>query len=237
MPKSCATLVSTCGTAHGARWGGGAWATCRRPWPHTCLKTGVQFSLPTRFLIPDPSPAPVPAGYWGAELRGSFVNRTPPRRLRFNRLQTPVLAKGVFTLYLPWLDSIERVRPGIPSLALRPLRAQTAKNVSIGRESAYRDCPFWLFTTWPGTLSLVHTSMNPHHHHQVWRQWWPQIDDTIKLKPPHPPAFLCPCHFPDVSLDRIWYGPDVLGVWRVHMLRWRHVGIDRGVRHGFSCDA
>ena len=68
-----------------------------------------------RFPIPDPSPAPVPAGDWVAELRGSSASRTSQRRLLCVFLPTPVLAKGVLPpvlekgvlpLSLPLLNSI-----------------------------------------------------------------------------------------------------------------------------------
>ena len=36
--------------------------------------------------------------------------------------------------------SIERARLGISYLSFRPLKEQTAKNVSVGRYSAYRAC-------------------------------------------------------------------------------------------------
>ena len=62
---------------------------------------GVYFNLPTRFPIPAPIPALFPAGDWGAELRRSFVSKTLQQRLRFDRLATPVISKGVLSFYLP----------------------------------------------------------------------------------------------------------------------------------------
>ena len=103
-PKSHATLVSTCSTVRSAqqgRQGGVPWVAWRYHWPRTCFWTGMQFNLPTRFLIPDPSLDTVPAGDWGAELRGLYVNRTLQRRSRFEHLPIPVLAKVVITFSLP----------------------------------------------------------------------------------------------------------------------------------------
>ena len=114
------------------------WVAWRRPWPRTCFQLGVQFNLPTRFPIPDPSPAPVPVVDWGAKLLGSFVNMTLQRRFQFDCSPVPVLSKGILSLYLLRLDSIARVRPGLPFLAVRSLREQTAKNVSLGRDSVCR---------------------------------------------------------------------------------------------------
>ena len=141
------------------------------------------------FLIPDPSLAPVPAGNWGSKLCVSFVNRTSQQWLRFNRLPTPVLEKGVLPFSLPWIDSIAIVWPGIPSISFRPLIEWTAKNVSVSCDSAYLACPFWYFPTWPGALSLVHTCMNPRHHHQFWRQLWCQFDNPINFWLSHTPVF------------------------------------------------
>ena len=112
---------------------------------------------------------------------------TSQRRLQFDRLTTPVLAKGVLPFSLPWIDSMARVRPGLPSLAFHPLREQTEENVSVGRDSAYRDCTFSSFPTRLGDLPLVHTSMNPHQRHKYWRQWWCQLDNPINLVPSHIP--------------------------------------------------
>ena len=84
-------------------WGGGGvhWVAWRRLWNRIFFKAGVHFNLPTRFLIPDPSLDTVPAGDWGAELRGLYVNRTLQRRSRFENLPIPVLAKVVITFSLP----------------------------------------------------------------------------------------------------------------------------------------
>ena len=65
------------------------------------FKSGVQFNLPTRLPIPDPSPAPVTTGDWGAKIRGSFVNRTSQQRLRLYCLPTTVIAKGDLPFSLP----------------------------------------------------------------------------------------------------------------------------------------
>ena len=101
-PKYRAALVSTRGTARGAGIGGGVpWMAWRRPWSHARFKSGVHFNLPTQLPIPDPSPDPVPAGEWGADLCGSLLNRTSQRRLQFDRLPTPVLAKGILSFSLP----------------------------------------------------------------------------------------------------------------------------------------
>ena len=95
--------------------------------PHTCCYPGVQFNLLARFLIPGPSTAPVPAGNWGAELRGSSVSRTSQRRLRCVHLLTPILSKCDIPFYLPWFDSIGIAQLGLPSLAFRPLKEQMEK--------------------------------------------------------------------------------------------------------------
>ena len=100
----------------------------------------MQFNLPNRFPIPDPSLAPIPAGDWGAELRRSSVSRTSQRLLRCVQLPTPILAKGVLPFSLPRLDSIKRERLGLTSLEFSPLKEQMAKNVSVGRDSAYCAC-------------------------------------------------------------------------------------------------
>ena len=119
--------------------GGVPWVAWRRLQPRTWFYPGVRFNLPIRFLIPDTNPDPVPAGDWGAELRGSFVNSTSQRQLQFVRLHNPVLAKGVLPFSPPLLNSIARARPGIAYLGFCPLKKQTAKNISLGRDSAYRD--------------------------------------------------------------------------------------------------
>ena len=65
-----------------ARWGGGGGGgggPCvdrRRLRPRTRCNPGVKSNLPARFPVPGTSPAPVPAGDWGAKLRGSYVSRT-----------------------------------------------------------------------------------------------------------------------------------------------------------------
>ena len=61
--------------------GGGVPGVARRilqscPWSYP----GVQFNLLSQSPIPDPSLVPVPAGDWGAELRGLSVSRTLQRR-------------------------------------------------------------------------------------------------------------------------------------------------------------
>ena len=53
----------------------------------------------------------------------------------------PVLEKWVLPFTLPCLDSVEIALLRITSLAFRPLKEQTAKNVSVGRYSAYCACP------------------------------------------------------------------------------------------------
>ena len=128
------------------KWGGGSggpWVAWRRPWPRTFFKSGGCFNLPTQSPILYPSLSLFPTGDWLADLHGSFVSRTWQRRLRFDCLPTPVLATWVWPFSMSWLDSIARVRQGLPSLSFRLLREQTAKNISDGRDSAYRDYPFW----------------------------------------------------------------------------------------------
>ena len=115
----------------GRRWVGVPWVYWRRPWFHTFFYPGVQFKMSTRLPISDPSPAPVPAGDWGAYLRGLFVNRTSHWWLRFVSLPTPLLTKGVLPFSLEWLDSIAIVRPGLPYLAFRPLKEQTVTVLTV----------------------------------------------------------------------------------------------------------
>ena len=136
---------------------------------------------------------------------------------------------------MTWLNCNSTTGYSLPSIP--PTERKTAKNISVGHDSSYRACPFWSFTTWPGALLLVHTCMNPRQRHQVWHQWWRRLDDLINLGPSHPPAFIFPCHWPEVSLAWIWYSPDVLGAQRVQMMSWRHVEIDKVFCHGFCCDA
>ena len=59
----------------------------------------MKFNLPTLFPIVDLIPAPIPTGDWGAELCGSFVSRTLQWQLRFDRLTTPVISKGVSSFF------------------------------------------------------------------------------------------------------------------------------------------
>ena len=80
-PISQATWDSTCGTDLGACVGGGPCVDTRHLQPRTWCYQGAQFNLLARYLIPGPSPDPVPAGDWGAELCRSSVSRTSQRRL------------------------------------------------------------------------------------------------------------------------------------------------------------
>ena len=121
-------LAVPCTVCNGGGGGGVPWLVWRHTWPRTCFWSGVQFNLPTWFLILDPSPAPVTTGDWGAELCGSFVSRTSQRRLRFGILPTPVLAKGIVLFSLPWINPILIVQSGLSSLVFRPLREQRAEN-------------------------------------------------------------------------------------------------------------
>ena len=107
----------------------------RRLQPRMWCYPGILFNLPYRSLVTGPIPDPLPAGYWGAELRGSSVSRTSQRRLQCVCLTIPVLAKGVLPFSLPCIDSIERARLGLPSLAFPTLKEETAKNVSVGSDS------------------------------------------------------------------------------------------------------
>ena len=108
--------------------GGVPWVMWRNSWPRTRFYAGVWFNPPTQFPILDPSLAPFPTGDWGFELRGSYVSSTLQPRFWFNRLPTPVLAKGVLPFLLPWSDSIAQVRPGLLSLSFHPLKEQKEKN-------------------------------------------------------------------------------------------------------------
>ena len=193
-PISLPTWVSARGTAWclgrgGAVRGGFPCVARRRLWPCPWCYPGVQFNLLSRSPIPDTSPVPVPAGDWGADLHGSSVNRTSQRQYRCVRLPSPVLVKGVIAFSLPWIDSVERFRLGLLSLAFRPLKEQTAKNVSVGCYGAYHDCLSWYFPTWPGVLSLDHTCTCPRQRLLVWHQWWHRLDYPINLISSRPPSF------------------------------------------------
>ena len=72
-----------------------------RPRPHACFYPGVQFNLPFRFTILDPSPDPVTTGDLVAVLRRSSMSRTSQLRLWCIHLTTPVFAKGVIHFSLP----------------------------------------------------------------------------------------------------------------------------------------
>ena len=112
--------------------GVGPYVARRCPKTRTWFYPGVQFNLSARFPILDPSPAPVPAGNWGAELRGSSASRTLQRRSKCVCLPTPVIEKGILPFSLTWIESIDREQLGLTSLAFLPLKEQTAKNVSVG---------------------------------------------------------------------------------------------------------
>ena len=134
----------------------------RRPLQsRTWCYSGMQFNLLDQSPILGPSPAPIPEGYWGAELCRSSVSRTSQRILRCFHLLTPILSKGVLLFPLPWIDSIERAQLGLLSLAFCPLKEQTVKTFSVGHDSAYHACLSWYFPTCPGVISLIHTCMNP----------------------------------------------------------------------------
>ena len=187
----------------------------------------MSFWLP----ILDPSLAPFPTGVWGAGLRGSFVSRTLRGRLWFDCLPIPVLSQEL-ALFVAMILLNCKSTTRASSLAFLPLREQTTKSVSVSCDSAYRYYPFLLFPTGMGALPLVHTFNNPIQRHQVWHQWWLQLGDPINPRSSRPPAFLCTCHCPDVSLARICYGPDGLGVRPIKMLRWRNVKL----RNNFVAD-
>ena len=55
---------------------GGSCVASRRMWPHTWFYLGVNFNLLAPSPILGTSPAPVPAGDWGDNLRRSSVRRT-----------------------------------------------------------------------------------------------------------------------------------------------------------------
>ena len=226
MPKSLhftlisrATWGSTRGIARGARWGGGEGGgphvARKRLQPCTCWYLGVKFNLPSLFTIPGPILAPFPAGDWVSNLRGSSVSRTLQWKLQCFRLPTPVLAKGVLTFSLPWLDSIEIARLGLLPIVFCSLKEQMARNVSVSCDSGYCAYLSWSFPTWPGVMSLARTFMYLGQHHQAWRQRWCQLNNPINFGSSRPPVCPGACHYPDVSLSRIWNGPDALGVRRV----------------------
>ena len=111
--------------------GGGLYVASRLLHPHMWCYPGVKFKLLARSLITGPSPVPVLVVDWGAELCGSSVSRNLQWRLLCVRLPTPILDKGVIPFYLLRLNSVERAQLGPPSLGLRPLKEQMAKNVSV----------------------------------------------------------------------------------------------------------
>ena len=161
--------------------GGGPCMARRRIRPRTWCYLGVQINLLSQFPILGPIPAPVPAGDWRAGFHRSSVIRTSQRWLQCVRLPTPVLSKGVLPFSLPWLESIERKRLGLPSLAFRTLTEQTAKNVSLGHDSAYHACISWSFPTWPGVMSLARTCTCPRQRLLVWLQWLHRLCNPINL--------------------------------------------------------
>ena len=59
------------------------------------------------------------------------MSKTLQRRLRFVRLPTPILEKGVLPFSLPLIESIERSRLGLPSLEFRQLIEQTTKKFPL----------------------------------------------------------------------------------------------------------
>ena len=173
-------------------WGGrgGPHVARKRLQPCTCCYLGVKFNLPSLFTIPGPILAPFPAGDWVSNLRGSSVSRTLQWKLQCFRLPTPVLAKGVLTFSLPWLDSIEIARLGLLPIVFCPLKEQMARNVSVSCDSGYCAYLSWSFPTWPGVMSLARTFMYLCQNNQAWRQRWCQLDDPINLGSSRPPCVL-----------------------------------------------
>ena len=113
---------------HVVHGGGGVTCVTRKCLqPRTWCYPGKQFNLLDRSPIPGTNPDPVPAGDWGADLRGSSVSGTLKRQLRCICLTTPVLAKGVLPFYLPQTESIERARLGLTSLLFHPLKEKRRK--------------------------------------------------------------------------------------------------------------
>ena len=96
-------------------WGGGeGWGVpCvarMRLQPCTWCYQGVHFNLLARYPIPGPSPAPVPAGEWGAELRKSSVSKISQRLFR--------------CVHLPTLKSSIRIEESWKDLKIRAIGYQ-----------------------------------------------------------------------------------------------------------------
>ena len=121
-------------------------------------------------------------------------------------------------------------------LAFHWQKVQTEKNVPVSHGSAYWDCTSWLFPANPEAPSLAHIFINPNHRRLVWRQWWIQPVDTIKLLSRRHTTSTCPCQSPYGFPYLIWYSHDGLGVWHILMLRWRPARHGKGFCHALRCD-
>ena len=198
------------------------------------INYGAQFNVPTRGPIPGPSPDPGPKGDWVVKFRGSFVSNISWPQLRSDRLYSLAREKWVCPFSLPWFDLNSQVRPGIPSLAFHRQKEQTDKNISIGGGSSYCACPSWFSPTNPRAQPLALICRNPHQHFQVWLQWWIQYIFPISPKSWGRPLSTY-CHSPNRSTSLILFGPDLLGVWRVQLLRWRLVYRGIGFSHVLHC--
>ena len=74
-----------------------------------------------------PVQIPGPAGDRGVIISGSYVSKLLQLQLWFFRLSNPIRAKWVRPFFLPWSDSIVRVRLELPSLYCRQQKRQTEK--------------------------------------------------------------------------------------------------------------
>ena len=156
-------------------WGIGWVGPCvsiRRLQPCTWCYPGVQFNWPDQFpirvrarlLFPQKTGEPSSADHpW-----------VGPRKVDWDASVYP-------PPYLRWIRSIERAQLGLTALEFRPLKEQTAKNVSVGCDSAYHACLSLSFLTWTGVMSLACTCTYPRQNHQAWRPLRIWIDNPITL--------------------------------------------------------
>ena len=104
--------------------------------------------------------------------------------------------KRVLSFLLPWVDSNSQLWPGPPFQVLHQQKEKT-ENFSVSHGSAYRDCPYFIFTPDPGEFSLgpscgCHSLIPP-----FWRQLCNTPDFHIS------PGWVCHLSSP------IWPSPDV----------------------------
>ena len=96
---------------------GGGGAVAWLMWIHywICAQSWywLLFNVPNRFPILDPIMDPYPTGYWGLELRWSYVSKILHPRFWFRHLSTPVHVKCVNSFLITWFDTIVRLQQGL----------------------------------------------------------------------------------------------------------------------------